>query len=236
VKSKIEWTDATWNPVTGCTPASDGCRNCYAERMAIRLQGMGQRKYRNGFYVTCHHGELLERAKITAKPCRVFVCSMGDLFHDQVPFEFVELVFATMERYPKHTFQLLTKRPGRMAKYAARSYSVWPANVWAGVTVESLEYRDRIELLKDVPAPVRFLSCEPLLGPLKYLDLSGIQWVIAGCESGPGRRPMKPDWVRTLRDQARSAGIPFFLKQTEGPDGKIEKLPLLDGVRHCAFP
>jgi len=211
--STIEWTEATWNPVTGCSKVSAGCLHCYAERMAARLQAMGQKNYRNGFLVTCHP-QMLELPKRWKKPRLIFVNSMGDLFHEQVPLAFVQQCFAVMRETPQHTYQLLTKRSRRLAEVAGDL--VWPANLWMGVTVESQAEVKRITDLRRVSAAVRFLSIEPLLGPIKKLDLSGINWVIVGGESGPKARPMKEEWVVAIRDQCLQDGVAFFFKQWGG--------------------
>jgi protein gp37 len=211
--SKIEWTESTWNPVTGCTKISDGCLNCYAERMARRLEAMGQPNYINGFSVTCHPGarELPLRWK---KSQMVFVNSMSDLFHEAVPADFIEDVFSTMNRAPQHCFQVLTKRAGRLIELAPRFN--WSPNIWMGVTVEKAIYLDRIDALRTVPAAVKFLSLEPLLGPLPNMDLRNIDWVIVGGESGAGARTMKPEWVTDIRDQCLEASVAFFFKQWGG--------------------
>ena len=215
--TKIEWTETTWNPVTGCSKISPGCEHCYAERMALRLQAMGQAKYANGFEVSTHPKEL----KVPAtwrKPSMVFVCSMGDLFHKDVPLEFLRQVFAVIKSTPQHTYQLLTKRSERLASIAPDLH--WPKNLWMGVTVENGDYVHRINDLAQVPAAVRFLSCEPLLGPLNHLPLDSIDWVIVGGESGPRARSMSSDWVRDIRDQCTSKGVPFFFKQWGGVNKK----------------
>ena len=211
--STIEWTEATWNPVTGCSKVSAGCLHCYAERMAARLQAMGQKNYRNGFLVTCHP-QMLELPKRWKKPRLIFVNSMGDLFHEQVPLAFVQQCFAVMRETPQHTYQLLTKRSRRLAEVVGDL--VWPANLWMGVTVESQAEVKRIIDVRRVSAAVRFLSIEPLLGPIKKLDLSGINWVIVGGESGPKARPMKEEWVVAIRDQCLQDGVAFFFKQWGG--------------------
>ena len=216
--SRIEWTEVTWNPVTGCSKISAGCANCYAERMARRLQAMGQHNYARGFQVSTHE-HMLERPLAWRRPCTVFVNSMSDLFHDAVPAEFIERVFGTMHAAHWHTFQVLTKRSGRLGTFAPGL--PWPRNVWAGVSVESADYVYRIEDLRAVPAAVRFLSLEPLLGPLPELDLTGIDWVIVGGESGPGARPLRQDWVRDIRDQCLCADVPFFFKQWGGTRKKL---------------
>jgi len=215
--SQIEWTEMTWNPVTGCTKISPGCKHCYAERMASRLQAMGQRRYARGFELTLHE-DALDLPLTWRAPKVVFVNSMSDLFHVDVPLEFIRRVFATMERCPQHTFQVLTKRAERLEELAPML--PWPRNVWMGVSVESAEYAWRIDQLRRVPAAVRFLSVEPLLGPVDDLRLDGIHWVIVGGESGPGARPMRPEWVESILAQCRAAGVPFFFKQWGGVNKK----------------
>ncbi|GAB4254379.1 MAG: phage Gp37/Gp68 family protein [Thermoleophilia bacterium] len=209
----IEWTEVTWNPVTGCSKTSPGCPNCYAERMARRLQAMGQPNYRDGFAVRTHERMLTLPGK-WKKPRMVFVNSMGDLFHDDVPLSFIRRVFAVMEAHPRHTFQVLTKRAERMLDAAAAL--PWPANVWMGVTVEDNDHLGRLDSLRLVPAAVRFVSLEPLLAPLPALSLEGIDWVIAGGESGPGARPLSEEWVLQVRDRCLEASVPFFFKQWGG--------------------
>ncbi len=211
--SKIEWTETTWNPVTGCTKISPGCANCYAERMARRLQAMGQPNYVNGFDVTTHP-HMLEKPLIWQQPQVIFVNSMSDLFHRDVPDAFVRDVFRVMKKAEWHLFQVLTKRSERLAAMAASL--PWPENIWAGVSVESQDYVWRLDDLRKVPAAVHFVSLEPLIGPVQGLDLAGIDWVIVGGESGPGARPMEPEWVIDIRDQCVAAGIPFFFKQWGG--------------------
>ena len=212
-KSSIEWTESTWNPVTGCTKISAGCKNCYAERMAKRLHAMGQPNYRNGFRLTLHeHAVKLPLG--WRKPQVVFVNSMSDLFHRDVPLTFLKRVFAVMAQAVQHRFQVLTKRAERLSELAPTL--AWPPNVWMGVSVENGDHRDRINHLRATPAAVKFLSLEPLLGPLPNLDLRGIDWVIVGGESGPRARPMDPTWARDLRDQCVAAGVAFFFKQWGG--------------------
>jgi protein gp37 len=213
INSSIEWTESSWNPVTGCTKISAGCAHCYAERMAKRLHAMGQPNYRNGFEVTCHP-DVLGMPLKWKKSQMIFVNSMSDLFHKAVPVRFIEEIFFTMNQARWHTFQILTKRADRMVQLASRFK--WTPNVWMGVTVENDRHVDRIDRLREVPAAVRFLSLEPLLGPLPDLDLSHIDWVIVGGESGPGARPMDPAWVTDLRDQCLDAGVAFFFKQWGG--------------------
>ena len=215
--SQIEWTESTWNPVTGCTKVSPGCTHCYAERMARRLKAMGQPNYRNGFQVTMHeHAVNLPLG--WKRPQMVFVNSMSDLFHEDVPVDFIRRVFDVMQQADRHLFQILTKRSARVSELAP--LLPWPANVWMGVTVESRDYIHRIDDLRQVPAAVRFLSLEPLLGPLPGLDLTDIDWVIVGGESGPGARAMAEAWALDLRDQCRRAGVAFFFKQWGGVNKK----------------
>ena len=213
VGSKIEWTDATWNPVTGCNKVSPGCKLCYAERLAKRLKATGMPKYRNGFAVTLHP-DVLEAPLRWRKPRTIFVNSMSDLFHHQVPDQFVRDVFSVMEQAHWHRYQVLTKRPERMADLNAEL--PWPPQIWLGVSVESQRYLHRIDLLRESGAVIKFLSLEPLLGPLPDLNFEGIDWVIAGGESGPGARPMEADWAREIRDQCVEAGVPFHFKQWGG--------------------
>ncbi|MCG3114424.1 MAG: phage Gp37/Gp68 family protein [Candidatus Manganitrophus sp. SA1] len=212
-ESHIEWTDTTWNPVTGCSKVSQGCKNCYAERLAHRLQAMGLHRYRNGFDVTLHEQAIDEPFR-WKKPRKVFVNSMSDLFHEEIPLEYIQRVFAVMAAVPRHTFQILTKRSDRLREVAGRL--PWPSNVWMGVSVESSDMLFRVTDLETVPAAVRFLSCEPLLGPLSQIPLSYIHWVIVGGESGPGARPMEPSWVYEILHQCRAANVPFFFKQWGG--------------------
>lgn len=215
--SKIEWTEKTWNPLTGCDKISPGCLNCYAERMARRLKAMGQPNYRNGFRLTIHE-HVLDVPLTWQKPAMVFVNSMSDLFHEKVPLNFIRKVFETMALARQHTFQVLTKRSKRLAEIAHQL--PWPENIWMGVSVENQDYAYRIDNLSRTPAAVKFLSCEPLLGPLCDLNLAGIHWVIVGGESGPGARPMQEAWVTDIRDQCQTSGIPFFFKQWGGTNKK----------------
>lgn len=211
--SSIEWTEATWNPVTGCTKVSEGCRNCYAHRMAKRLHAMGNHRYANGFNVTLQH-DLIRKPLEWKKPKRIFVNSMSDLFHKDVPDSFIFSVFETMIEASHHTFQVLTKRSERLAELGERL--PWANNIWIGVSVENENVLSRIDNLRKVPADVRFLSCEPLIGPLDKLNLNGIHWVIVGGESGPGSRPMKEEWVTSIRDQCEEQNTAFFFKQWGG--------------------
>jgi len=211
--SSIEWTESTWNPLTGCTKISPGCKHCYAERMAARLQAMGQPNYRNGFKLTLHE-RALELPLTWRKPQIVFVNSMGDLFHKDVPLEFIQETFDTMRRAPRHTFQVLTKRSERLLELDDEID--WPANVWMGVSVENSNYTFRIDHLRQTEAHTKFLSLEPLLGPLPRLNLKGIDLDIVGGESGPDARPIEEEWVVDIRDQCRKARVPFFFKQWGG--------------------
>jgi protein gp37 len=243
-KTEIAWTDATWNPVSGCTQASPGCDHCYAARLAKRLPvaHAGGRPFSE---VVCHP-ERLDVPIRWRKPRRIFVCSMGDLFHDGVPFDFVDSVWGRMLLANQHTFQVLTKRPAKMLEYlSTRRWTPDGSNVWLGVTAEDQQRADeRIPLLLQCPAAVRLVSVEPMLGPV---DLSGygwmrgllteprISWVICGGESGSGARPMHPAWARSLRDQCSAAGVPFFFKQ-QGGNNHLRHVRILDGVTHDAFP
>jgi protein gp37 len=225
--TKIEWTEATWNPVTGCSKISPGCAHCYAERMARRLQAMGQPNYVDGFAVRTHE-RMLPVPHSWSKPRMVFVNSMGDLFHEEVPVEFIRSVFEVMRDTPRHTFQLLTKRAERLLEVAPDLD--WPDNVWMGVTVEDNDHVWRIDRLRCVPSAVRFLSVEPLLGSLPSLRLDGIDWVIVGGESGPGARPMSTEWVTPIRDLCLESSTPFFFKQWGGVRKKAAGRLLEDRV------
>lgn len=230
--SGIEWTQATWNPVTGCDKVSPGCKHCYAATMALRLQAMGQANYANGFDVTLQP-HMLALPLTWKAPRTVFVNSMSDLFHADVPTEYIMRVFAVMRRAHWHQFQVLTKRAARLEELAPLLH--WPRNVWMGVSVESDRYLSRIDALRTVPAAVRFLSLEPLLGPLPGLDLTRIGWVIVGGESGPGARPMAPEWATQIRDTCVAAKVPFFFKQWGGVQKKRAGR-LLDGQTWDAMP
>lgn len=212
-KTGIEWTDATWNPVTGCTKISPGCKNCYAERLSGRLKAMGNPRYERGFEVTLHPDQLTLPLR-WRQPKRIFVNSMSDLFHENVPTGYIQKVFEAMKASPRHTFQILTKRSERLLEVA--DALPWPPNVWQGVSVESEDYVWRVEHLRDVPAAVRFLSVEPLLGPIRALNLDRIDWVIVGGESGPRHREIAVEWVRDIRDICAAAKVPFFFKQWGG--------------------
>ncbi len=216
--SAIEWTESTWNPVTGCTKISAGCMNCYAERMARRLKAMGQRRYRNGFKVALHT-EALEEPYRWKRPRIVFVNSMSDLFHEEIPLKFIQDVFAVMNDNQQHTFQILTKRSRRLQELS--SLLDWSENIWMGVTIENNDYVNRADDLSQVNANVRFLSLEPLLGPLPDLELTGIDWVIVGGESGPGARPMQEKWIINIKKKCEvEYNIPFFFKQWGGVNKK----------------
>lgn len=212
-QSSIEWTESTWNPLTGCTKISPGCKFCYAERMAKRLQGMRQPRYANGFDLTVH-GDVLELPLSWKKPQLIFVNSMSDMFHRDVPAWFIQKTFDVMRRASWHQFQVLTKRSDCLLEMSPSI--VWPRNVWMGVSVERQDYVSRIDHLRETGAAVKFLSLEPLLGRLRGLDLCGIDWVIVGGESGPGARPMEEHWVLEIKAQCRKARVPFFFKQWGG--------------------
>ncbi len=212
-QTKIEWTESTWNPVTGCTKLSEGCRNCYAERMARRLKAMGQPNYSNEFAVTLHP-HVVQAPLGWRRPRTVFVNSMSDLFHERVPVSFIQEVFEVMAMARHHTFQVLTKRSNRLLELAR--LLPWPDNVWMGVTVESADYTFRIDHLCRTGARVKFLSIEPMLSQIPRLDLTGIDWVIVGGESGPRARPIGANWVRDVRERCGATGTPFFFKQWGG--------------------
>jgi protein gp37 len=227
-KSSIEWTEATWNPVAGCTVISPGCTNCYAMRMAARLAAMGQTKYEDTTRVTGGRAKWNGRVKLDLSSLTVprgwkigrmiFVNSMSDIFHDDVPLSFLKQVFSIMRDTPQHTYQVLTKRAENLELLSGEL--PWPANVWMGVSVENADYTWRIDHLIRTPAATKFVSLEPLIGPLERLNLRGIDWAIAGGESGPGARPMKPEWVRSIRDQCLEAGVAFHFKQWGGVNKK----------------
>ena len=231
-KSAIEWTESTWNPVTGCTKISSGCLNCYAERMALRLKAMGQPNYRNGFKVTCHR-HTLDMPLRWKKPQMIFVNSMSDLFHKDVPDDFILDIFSTMRQTQQHQYQILTKRAERLAELS--SVLPWRGNIWMGVTVESADYKYRIDDLRYTGANIKFLSLEPLLSDIGKLNLDGIDWVIVGGESGPGARPMKIEWVRNIREQCIDRNVPFFFKQWGGINKK-KAGRLLDDVTWDEMP
>jgi protein gp37 len=239
--SKIEWTGTTWNPVTGCDRVSEGCTNCYAMTMAKRLKSMNAPKYQQdgdprtsgpGFGVTLHP-EALDEPLRWKKPRLVFVNSMSDLFHARVPLSFVQDVLAVAKETPQHTYQILTKRSSRVRKLDSKLH--WPANVWMGVSVEDSHVLKRVDDLRETGAAVKFLSCEPLLGPLTGIDLAAIDWVIAGGESGPSYRPMELAWAREIRDLCQVSEVPFFFKQWGGRNPKALGR-LLDGRRWDDMP
>jgi len=226
-KTAIEWTDKTWNPTTGCNKVSPGCKHCYAETITKRFPN----NFPNGFKFTLREDRINEPKRWRA-PSMVFVNSMSDLFHEQMPLNYLKRIFDVMTACPQHTFQILTKRHERLVELAP--LLAWPDNVWMGVSVENQKYAHRVDHLRQVPAKIRFLSCEPLLGPLE-LDLTGIHWVITGGESGPKHRPIKEEWVRSIRDQCEVVGVAFFHKQWGGARPK-SKGRLLDGEVHDAMP
>lgn len=239
--SAIEWTESTWNPVTGCDRVSPGCAHCYALDLAARLKRMGQAKYQRdgerrssgpGFAVTLHPATLGVPLRWKT-PRVIFVNSMSDLFHEEIPVEFIHQVFAVMREAHWHTFQVLTKRHERLAEVAKEID--WPPNVWMGVSIENRRFVQRADCLRLVQAAVRFISAEPLLGPLDDLDLTGIDWLIAGGESGPAHRPVRPEWVRAIRDQCLAGGVPFFFKQWGGLRSKSGGR-LLDGQQWSQMP
>jgi protein gp37 len=230
--SAIEWTDATWNPVTGCTKISPGCKNCYAHLMAGRLHAMGQARYRNNFGVTLQP-DIIDQPLRWNQPRKIFVNSMSDLFHAAVPLDFIRGVFDVMGKAERHTFQILTKRSERLLDLAEKL--PWHENIWMGVSVETEDYAFRIDDLRRTSAHIKFLSLEPLLGPLRRLNLNAIDWVIVGGESGPGARPMNPLWVIDIRNQCQKAGVFFFFKQWGGVRKK-QNGRILDGKTYDGFP
>lgn len=230
--SKIEWTEATWNPITGCTPISHGCDHCYAKTLAKRLKAMGNPNYSNGFELTLHH-KMLKKPLSWKKSKLIFVNSMSDMFHDNVPFEFIEEIFFIMTEAHWHTFQILTKRAENLEKYALKIK--WPKNVWMGVTVESEKYINRIDKLRKTPAYIKFLSFEPLLSNMPVLNLNNINWVIVGGESGARSRPMLKEWVVNIKQQCDNNNIPFFFKQWGGFQ-KNKNGRLLNGKKYMAMP
>lgn len=234
--SKIEWTESTWNPITGCNKVSPGCQHCYAERMAMRLQAMGTPQYARGFEVTLQPAAL-ELPLGWKKPQTIFVNSMSDLFHEKVPFEFIQQIFAVMKQAHWHTFQVLTKRAERLEELA--SGLEWPSNVWMGVSIENDRYSYRANHLRRTSAKVKFLSLEPLLGPLPSLDLDQMDWVIVGGESGPGARPIQESWVIELRDRCEWSRVPFFFKQWGGVNkkrtGRLLEGRTWDGLPMASF-
>lgn len=217
-QSSIEWTEQTWNPVTGCTKISPGCKFCYAERFAARLQSMGIENYRNGFKLTLHP-HMIDKPLEWKKPSVIFVNSMSDLFHKDVPEEFVLTVFETMSKAHWHQFQILTKRPERVLEMNKKLH--WAPNIWMGTSVENEDYMERIDFLRKTSAKIKFLSLEPLLGPLPNMSLKKIDWVIVGGESGWKARPMKLEWVLDIQEQCQHANVPFFFKQWGGKNKKL---------------
>lgn len=233
-KTKIQWTEMTWNPITGCTKISDGCLNCYAARMAKRLKAMGNPRYINEFEVTVHK-DLLEVPLDIKQPKMIFVNSMSDLFHKDVPDDIIIKVFETMNKAYWHTFQVLTKRPERVLEMDQAGLLKWSPNIWMGTTVENDKYVDRIDKLRGTKANIKFLSCEPLLGSLKDISLKEIDWVIVGGESGPKSREMKKGWVLELKDLCEKDGVAFFFKQWGGINKK-KSGRTLDGKTYDGYP
>lgn len=231
-RSAIEWTEATWNPVTGCDKVSPGCAHCYAEAFAERWRGVAGHPYEQGFDLRLWP-QRLDQPQRWKRPRMIFVNSMSDLFHERVPLDFIRQVFASMEEANWHTFQILTKRPDRLVEIA--DDLPWPENVWMGVSIENRRFVQRADALREVPAAVRFISAEPLLGPLEGLELDQIDWLIAGGESGPRARPMNVEWVRELRDRCGEEGVAFFFKQWGGRTSKAGGR-LLDGIEHDEMP
>jgi len=235
-KTKIQWTDATWNPVTGCTKISSGCKNCYAERFAERFRGVKGHPFESGFDLTLRHARIKQPLS-WRNPRMVFVNSMSDLFHEDVPESYIAKVFNTMEQAYWHTFQILTKRSDIMCDFVTERYknSNVPYNIWFGVSIEHRALIDRAKHLRKTPAVIRFLSMEPLIGSIGHLNLSDIHWVIVGGESGCGSREMKREWVTDIRDQCENAGVAFFFKQWGGARPKHNGR-ILDGVEWSGFP
>jgi len=231
-ETKIEWTELTWNPSTGCSKISSGCKNCYAEKMTKRLTAMGVDKYYNGFNLTWHESEL-DRPYSLKQPRMIFVNSMSDLFHEEMPLEFIQKVFQVMNDCPQHVFQVLTKRADILSQYS--TLLNWTPNIWMGVTVESQKYTERINFLRRTGAFVKFLSLEPLLSPLHELDLREIDWVIVGGESGSEARPIEKSWVIDIKEQCQHANIPFFFKQWGGFNKKATG-SLLEGIHYKEMP
>jgi protein gp37 len=230
--SKIEWTETTWNPSTGCTKISAGCANCYAEVMSRRLNAMGMEKYKNEFKLTCHYNDLALPYS-WKKPRMIFVNSMSDLFHEEMPFDFIKAVFKVMNDCSHHTFQILTKRGDVLEKY----YSLlnWTPNIWMGVTVENNQFTYRIDSLRKVPSYIKFLSIEPMLSAIPQMNLLEIDWVIVGGESGTKSRPIKEEWVIDIKNQCEKRQIPFFFKQWGGRNKKVSG-KMLQGEKYCQMP
>ena len=231
-KSTIEWTESTWNPITGCTKISAGCKNCYASILAKRLQAMGQKKYQNGFLPTMHPDTLNDPFKWKNGKL-VFVNSMSDSFHKEFPLTFIQQMFSVMNETPRHTYQVLTKRAERLGELS--TFLNWTDNIWMGVSVENEKEIDRIDHLRKTDAKVKFLSCEPLIGPLPNINLEGIDWVIVGGESGPNSRPMEKEWVDDIQQQCEKAGVAFFFKQWGGVNKK-KTGRLLNGRTYDEMP
>ena len=232
ITSKIEWTEATWNPITGCTKCSEGCRHCYAATLAKRLHAMGNIRYKNGFEVTVHR-DLFDRPLEWKKPKMIFVNSMSDIFHEDVSDEDILRIFETMNKARWHTFQVLTKRPERLEKL--NSFINWTPNIWMGVTVENKDALKRCDVLRNCNAQIKFISAEPLLESIAEIDLTGIDWLIVGGESGAGCRPLEKQWVVELRDAANKNNVPFFFKQWGGFHHS-KAGSKLDGVLYKEFP
>ncbi len=231
-KTNIEWTDLTWNPITGCSKVSEGCKNCYAEKMANRLYKMNNPRYKNVFKVTLHD-DLLNVPIKKKKPNNIFVCSMSDLFHEEVPFDYIKKVFDIMKLANWHVFQVLTKRPNRLLEFS-KNYKI-PDNVWIGTSIENITVKERIDYLKNVQAKTKFLSCEPLLDDISSLDFNGIDWIVVGGESGPNSRPIKKEWVIKIKDICEINNIPFFFKQWGGINKKKNGKEL-DGKTYTKMP
>ncbi|HUT86126.1 MAG TPA: phage Gp37/Gp68 family protein [Elusimicrobiales bacterium] len=231
--SSIEWTESTWNPVTGCTKISPGCANCYAERMAKRLQAMGQSNYKHGFDKVCTHKHALKMPLVWKKPQMIFVNSMSDLFHKDVPTAYIKKVFAVMKSAKQHNFQILTKRADRLLKLS--NTLSWENNIWMGVTVENKDYINRIDYLKKTNAKIKFVSFEPLLDKIGKVNLKGIDWAIVGGESGPNSRFISPDWVLEIKQQCKKYDVPFFFKQWGGVNKK-KTGRLLNNKTYDAMP
>lgn len=233
-QSSIEWTEMTWNPTTGCNKLSAGCKFCYAEVMSRRLQAMGVEKYKDNFKLRIHEKEL-ELPYTWKKPKVVFVNSMSDLFHKDVPVDFIQRVFRVMKENPQHVFQVLTKRADLLRYYDSEGWLEWTHNIWMGVSVEDKRVLKRMELLQQTGARVKFLSCEPLIGPLPDMQLQGIDWVIVGGESGRTPRPMKPEWVQDIKTQCQRSNVAFFFKQWGGTNKKAAGREL-DGQTYSEMP
>jgi len=232
--AKIEWTESTWNPITGCTKITSGCKFCYAEVMARRLQAMGQDKYSNGFELTLHP-ETLKEPYTWKKPKMIFVNSMSDLFHKNVPIEYIQRIFRVMKDNPQHVFQILTKRADILHYYDSEGWLDWSHNIWMGVTVEDNTVTKRIDLLRETGARVKFLSCEPLLSDLPNLNLQNIDWVIVGGESGRTPRPIKEEWVMNIQEQCNTQSVAFYFKQWGGTNKK-KNGRLLKGEIYSEMP